>query len=56
MRKTLNTGRLMPFEAMHAEAGEVRLVLELERPGQRAFEVHAVPLGEVVLAREAAAV
>ena len=32
-----------------AEAGEVRLVLELEGPGQRAFEVHAVLVGEVEL-------
>ena len=31
-----------------AEAGEVRLVLELERPGDRALEVDAVAVGEVV--------
>ena len=53
MRKTFSTGRSMPLRRQHAEAGEVRLVLELERPRQRAFEVHAVPVGQVVLAREA---
>ena len=36
-----------------AEAGEVRLVLELEGPGERALEVDAVLVGQVVLAREA---
>ena len=35
-----------------AEAGEVRLIFKLEGPGQRALEIHAVFVGEVVFARE----
>ena len=53
IRNTLSTGRSMPLVASARKPGEVRLVLELERPGQRAFEVDAVPVGEVVHAREA---
>ena len=35
-----------------AEAGEIRLVLELEGPGQRAFQIHAVFGGEIEFARK----
>src|SRR5439155_10617493 len=35
------------------EPGEVRLVLKFKRPGEGAFDVHAVPFGQVVDAREA---
>lgn len=36
-----------------AKASEVRLVLELEGPGECTFEIHAVLLGEVEFSREA---
>ena len=34
------------------EAGEVGLIFEFERPGKRAFEVHAILGGEIEFARE----
>ena len=36
-----------------AKAGEIRLIFEFERPSEGAFEIHAVPAGQIVLAGEA---
>ncbi len=52
MRKTLSTGRSMPLVASTRKPAKIGLVLELEGPGQRPFEVHAVPVGQLVLAGE----
>ncbi len=43
MRKTFKTGWSIPLLASTRKPGEVRLVFELERPGQRAFQVDAMP-------------
>src|SRR5271157_1542484 len=47
IRKTFKTGRLIPPRGQHPEAGEIRLILELECPGERALEVDRALLGEV---------
>ena len=53
MRNTLSTGMSSAIARQLAKAREVRLVLEFERPGERALQVHAVARGELVFAREA---
>ena len=50
MRNTLREIEAVAGEG--AEAGEIRLVLEFESPGERAIEVHAVFFGEEVFAGE----
>ena len=52
MRKTFSTGSGDAVGREHPEAGEVRLVLELERPRHGPLEVDAVLLGQGVLAGE----
>src|SRR5271165_5007859 len=47
IRKTFKTGKSIPPRGQHAEAGEIRLILELECPGERALEVDRVLLGQV---------